>query len=121
MNLELISDISTATQEEAASPTKPSDRKDAVNPAMPGKGGAPSKGQPQPQNNTKKSAKSVATAQVEDDDFDDDEMRKVREVKNIHKCWLELTPNKREFLNTVQTIFSEGLDCIQVIERWSKH
>lgn len=44
-----------------------------------------------------------------------------REVKNLYETHLELFPSKREFLNKIQEAFCDGLDQIQVIERWSKH
>ncbi|KAL4470156.1 hypothetical protein ABPG72_009081 [Tetrahymena utriculariae] len=60
------------------------------------------------------------TLQVEEE-LDDDDLKMKREAVNIHTSWLQVLPSRKEFLDTIQHIFSEGLDCIQNIERWSKH
>lgn len=54
-------------------------------------------------------------------DYEEEDAIKRRYITNLEKCWLDLVPNKGEFVNVVQNIFSQGLDCIQVIERWSKN
>lgn len=54
-------------------------------------------------------------------DYEEEDTIKKRYVVNLEKCWLDLLPNKPEFINVIQNIFSQGLDCIQVIERWSKN
>lgn len=48
-------------------------------------------------------------------------MVKKRNVYNIHDCWLKFAPTQKELFNEIQNIFTEGIDCIQVIERWSKN
>jgi hypothetical protein len=42
-------------------------------------------------------------------------------VPYIHLHWLEYQPSKNEFRWFLQESFSEGLDSIQVVERWSKN
>ncbi|CAK95203.1 unnamed protein product (macronuclear) [Paramecium tetraurelia] len=44
-----------------------------------------------------------------------------REVQNLYETQLEVHPSKRDFLSRIQEAFCDGLDQIQVIERWSKH
>ncbi|KRX08296.1 P-loop containing nucleoside triphosphate hydrolase [Pseudocohnilembus persalinus] len=58
---------------------------------------------------------------MQDEDYQDDKLIKKRNVQNIHDCWLQMSPTKEDFFTEVHNIFSEGLDCIQVIERWSKN
>jgi dynein heavy chain len=42
-------------------------------------------------------------------------------VPDIQKYWLQLTPGLDDFYQLITNCFNEGLDCIQVFERWSKH
>ena len=42
-------------------------------------------------------------------------------VPNLHRLWLKLTPERNEVYTSFMEIVSEGLDCLQAIERWSRH
>lgn len=42
-------------------------------------------------------------------------------VPDIHKIWLKLVPNKQKFLDSLLSLVYTGLDCMKVVERWSKH
>jgi hypothetical protein len=44
-----------------------------------------------------------------------------RVVANIEKKWLTLTPNIEVFLDQIQRILTEGMNCLHSFERWSKH
>lgn len=46
---------------------------------------------------------------------------KKREVRNLHEHWLVIRPSKAEFISLINNCFNEGLESIQVFERWSKH
>lgn len=50
-----------------------------------------------------------------------DESSKKRHCSEIHHLWLNLNPDKNDFNNLIDNFFTEGVECIQVIERWSKH
>jgi len=39
----------------------------------------------------------------------------------LDKQWLFISPNAREFKQFIEKTFSQGLQSIQSIERWSKH
>ena len=40
---------------------------------------------------------------------------------NLFKLWLKFTPERNEVYTAFMEIVSEGLDCLQAIERWSRH
>jgi len=42
-------------------------------------------------------------------------------VPNIHKFWIQLVPEKKDFIDRVLQTFSTGLESIQCFTRWSKH
>jgi hypothetical protein len=42
-------------------------------------------------------------------------------VPNIHIFWIQLVPDKKEFVDRVLQTFSSGLESIQCFTRWSKH
>lgn len=46
---------------------------------------------------------------------------KKRVVNNLHEHWLNIKPSKAEFIALINNCFNEGLESIQVFERWSKH
>ena len=55
------------------------------------------------------------------EEIDDDEFKTKREVYNLSNIWIDVAPSKNDFITEIKHMFSEGLDAIQVIERWSKH
>ncbi|CAD8108771.1 unnamed protein product [Paramecium sonneborni] len=59
--------------------------------------------------------------ELQEDYLEDPEMVYKREVQNLYETQLEVYPSKRDFLSRIQEAFCDGLDQIQVIERWSKH
>lgn len=52
---------------------------------------------------------------------DEPEFTSKRMVSNLHDAWLQIYPPKKDFVQLIDETISEGLDSIQVLERWSKH
>ena len=42
-------------------------------------------------------------------------------VIDLHKIWLRLNPGITEFINMLDNCFKQGMECLKVFERWSKH
>ena len=42
-------------------------------------------------------------------------------VPSIQQYWLQMSPNSKEYSNSVIECFTKGLDCILSFKRWSKH
>lgn len=55
------------------------------------------------------------------DQREEEVIKYTKRAKTIQNYWLQLNPAKEKFLNLITTCFSDGLECIQVFERWSKH
>ena len=53
--------------------------------------------------------------------YDEDTILQHRHLLNLSSSVLSLSPNKTEVIGLIQEIFTEGQDCIQVVERWSKN
>lgn len=46
---------------------------------------------------------------------------KKKTVPDIHRFWIELTPDAKQFSDVVSKAFQDGLDKIQCFKRWNKH
>lgn len=53
--------------------------------------------------------------------YDEDTVLQERVLANLSASMLSLSPSKNEVIALIQEIFTEGQDCIQVVERWSKN
>jgi dynein heavy chain len=42
-------------------------------------------------------------------------------IPEIHRVWLKTNPSEEDILSVIENCFTEGLQCIQAFERWSKH
>lgn len=42
-------------------------------------------------------------------------------VPNLYRKWLFIEPGKEEMMTMLQNVMAQGLEAIQVFERWSKH
>jgi dynein heavy chain len=53
------------------------------------------------------------------DEIDDTKTRQV--VSSLNKVWLTLEPKQLDFFRSILDLVFQGLDCLTVIERWSRH
>ncbi len=44
-----------------------------------------------------------------------------KRVVSINKLWLNVTPQKSDFVSLLNECFQEGLECLKHFERWSRH
>ena len=42
-------------------------------------------------------------------------------IPGLENKWLKLSPIKESFISTIEGLISEGLSCLKLIERWSRH
>ena len=75
-----------------------------------------------PTKKTKKQEEEERRKQaMKTEEIEEEKPRQRRYCDEIHRLWMALSPEKVEFSNLLENFFLEGVECIQVIERWSKH
>lgn len=42
-------------------------------------------------------------------------------IDNLHDYWLEILPTRETFVSELENLIKEGLNCLKLIQRWSKH
>lgn len=44
-----------------------------------------------------------------------------RKVPSLNRVWLNVAPQKSDFISLLNECFQEGLECLKHFERWSRH
>lgn len=68
----------------------------------------------------KKEPSFVLPKRINNPKFQDSFIKTKRQVTNVHKIWLDFVPKKQEFMKFLTLNFTEGLQVLQSVRKWSK-
>lgn len=57
---------------------------------------------------------------IEEEDENANKVQR-RRVVSLNRIWLNVVPQKSDFVSLLNECFQEGLECLKHFERWSRH